>query len=875
MLREFFSTIKLSSVTSMLAVAALLLAACAAAQAPTLEDTLEELKKGNYAEAITALNRLLTTNPNEVQAQAGLLRAYLETGKYKEAEDAARKFNSPEAKLALAEVFAITGRYNEAIAEFERISRTAKDTPKHRADLRRAELLVLTGKAEQAEPIFKSFIELYNSEKEKNAEDLTLITLALTYLEKYKDANDVILEASSEDDEYIEAKLVGGELFTTKYNYAEAADFYKEALEINPNSARTFLGLAANKQIEGGEEMQQALAKALEINPNYVEAFTLRAMTRIDGENYADALQDLDAALKINPNSLDAHSLKAALFWLQDRKSDSDNEIKTVLGINPKYGKLYETLSHFATNTRRYAEGAEFSKRATELTPNLWDAHLSYGIALTRLGKITEGRAAIEESFKGDPFNVRAKNTLDLLDVLAEYPNTNRGSFLIRASEKETPSVTPYAGYLLDEAMQTLSTKYKFTPRTPITVEIYENHEDFAVRTLGLPGLGALGVCFGQVVTLDSPSARKAGEFNWGSTLWHEFTHVISLQITDNRIPRWFSEGLSVYEERRARPGWGDDWNVMVLKAFAEGRWFKIADLDGGFLRPKSPESVPLAYFEASQVCEFITEKYGFEKILEMLAKYKAGVKNMDALQQVLNTTPEDFDRNFDAFIRSKIGKYLKTGESLWKRQPGERPSKDAAIAAAAANLEDFVANYRAGVLLKDENAERAIGYLKKAIELFPYFIDEGNPYEVLAQLYEAKGDKQAQADVLEAWVKLNENEYEGLKKLIQLRVALGDKAKALEALKQSFYVSPFDAALHTLAGDLLLEKNEVKPAITEYQVALALKPANLAEAHYNLARALFASGNRPESRKALLQSLELAPSYGKALELLLKLKAN
>ena len=875
MLKEFFRTIKLNSVTSMIAVVLLLLTACAAAQAPTLEDTLEELKKGNYAEAITALNRHLVANPNEATAQAGLLRAYLETGKYKEAEDAARKFTSPEAKSALAEVYAITGRYQEAINEFDRISKVAKDTVKYRANFRRAELLVLTGKAEQAEPIFKSFIELYNGDKEKSAEDLTLIAQALTYLEKYKDANDVILEAGSEDSEFIEAKLVGGELYTTKYNYAEAADFYQEASEINPNSARTFLGMAANKQIEGGEEMQQALAKALEINPNYVEAFTLRAMTRLEAENFPEAISDLEAALKINPNSLEAHSLKAALFWLQDRKTDAENEIRTTLAINPKHGKLYETLSHFATNTRRYAEGAEFSKKAIELSPNLWDAHLSYGIALTRLGQVSEGRAAIEIGFKGDPFNVRAKNTLDLLDVLAEYPSVNHGSFLLRASPKETPFITPYAGALLDEALQSLSAKYKFTPRSPITVEIYENHEDFAVRTLGLPGLGALGVCFGQVVTLDSPSARKTGEFNWGSTLWHEFTHVMTLQTTDNRIPRWFSEGLSVYEERRARPGWGDDWNIMTLKAYAEGRWFKIADLDGGFLRPKSAESVPLAYFQASQVCEFITEKYGFEKILDMLAKYKAGAKNLDALQTALNTTNEDFDRNFNEFMRGKIGKYIKAGESLWKRQPGEQPNKDTALLAVAATPDDFVANFRAGVLTKDENPERAIGYLKHAIEVFPYFVDEGNPYEALAALYEKRGEKQAQADVLEALVKVDENNYEAVKKLIELRIALGDKARALEALKLSFYLSPFDSTMHSLAGDLLLEKNEIKPAITEYQVALALKPANLAEAHYNLARALFASGNRPESRKALLQSLELAPSYGKALELLLKLKSN
>src|SRR5262249_18017352 len=146
---------------------------------------------------------------------------------------------------------------------------------------------------------------------------------------------------------------------------------------------------------------------------------------------------------------------------------------------------------------------------------------------------------------------------------------------------------------------------------------------------------GALGVCFGPVVALDSPSARKAGEFNWGSTLWHEYTHVITLQMTNNLIPRWFSEGLSVYEERHARPGWGDDWNVANLKAYRDGRWLKISELDGGFLRPKSADQVPLSYFQASQVCEFIAEKYGFEAILEMLRRYREKERTPEIFEKV------------------------------------------------------------------------------------------------------------------------------------------------------------------------------------------------------------------------------------------------
>ena len=218
--------------------------------------------------------------------------------------------------------------------------------------------------------------------------------------------------------------------------------------------------------------------------------------------------------------------------------------VKTALAVNPRSGELYETLAHFATNQRRYAESMVFLRKAIEFTPNLWSAHLALGQALLRSNQLKEGREEVEAAFKGDPFNVWAKNTLDLLDSMADFRDYNAGNFVIRTSAKESDVIQSYAAELLTEVHKKLAEKYKFTPQGPIVAEIFANHEDFAVRTLGLPGLGALGVCFGQLIVQDSPSARPGGEFNWGSTLWHEYTHVITLQTTDNRIPRWFSEGL-------------------------------------------------------------------------------------------------------------------------------------------------------------------------------------------------------------------------------------------------------------------------------------------------------------------------------------------
>src|SRR5262245_26666914 len=127
----------------------------------------------------------------------------------------------------------------------------------------------------------------------------------------------------------------------------------------------------------------------------------------------------------------------------------------------------------------------------------------------------------------------------------------------------------------------------------------------------------------------------------------------------------------------------------------------------------------------------------------------------------------------------------------------------------------------------------------------------------------------------MDTCVKYNKNNNEALNKLAQLKSDMGDKARALELMKLSFYINPSGpsgTAAHTMAGDMLIERNENEAAIREFQVALAVNPPNVAEAQYNLARAFYAAGKNKEARRAVLRSLEVAPSFDKAQELLLKL---
>jgi tetratricopeptide (TPR) repeat protein len=811
-------------------------------------------------------------------AQDTDLRILIDTGKYSEAESTARKVlaktpDSGSVRQQLAEVLALTGRYADAITEFERAAADLEKTnetsgARLESDLRRAELLELIGQDAAAKPIYESFVTYYTKADPETAFELTMIARALVHLERYQDANDIYRAALEADSDYLDAHLSAAELFTKKYNYADAAQFLSDALKLQPNSARAYLDVALNKRLEGGEELNAALERALKINPNYVEALSLKAALALEAGQFDAAAAEIEKVLKVNARSVEAHSLRAAMYYLQDREFEP--EVAATLAISPRYGEVYNTLAHYATITRRTEQAVQFARRATELAPRLWDAHLRLGMSLLRLGQMETGRAAVEKAFRGDPFNIWAKNTLDLLDTMDTFRETKRGAFVIKAAANESDVLGPYAANLLDEAAAKLTAKYKFTPKGPVIVEIFQNHEDFAVRTLGIPGLGALGVCFGPVIAQDSPSAREAGEFNWGSTLWHEYMHVITLQMTDYRIPRWFSEGLSVYEERRARPGWGDDWNVMFVRSFAAGRWSKIEDLDAAFQRPRSPQDLPIAYFQASQVVEFIVDRYGFDAVLNMLTLYRDKARTPDVLRQALKLAESDFDREFNAWVGAKVRPFQ---QALSTENNVVASLTKAEVLKQLETSETFALRIRAAELLAaDGDMAAAATHYIRALELFPYVTGKGNPYELLAKLLESKGEAAQAATVLEKLLSNDENNLEALKTVARIRSSLGQRQQALDALLASFYINPFDYKLHTQAGELSVELKNHAVALSEFQVALALQPPNVAEANYNVASAYHALGRQPEAKRAVLRALEAAPRYEKAQELLLRI---
>src|SRR5437867_670854 len=139
-------------------------------------------------------------------------------------------------------------------------------------------------------------------------------------------------------------KVRYGRLLLERFNPAQAAGLFQEALEIKKDHAGALLGMAL-VAADGFEGKAAELAhQALKADPTLLEAQELLARLALEDNNTAKAIEEADKALKISPNALDAMAIRATLDWMEDKQDTP--WIGRILAINPKYGEAYATAGY-------------------------------------------------------------------------------------------------------------------------------------------------------------------------------------------------------------------------------------------------------------------------------------------------------------------------------------------------------------------------------------------------------------------------------------------------------------------------------------------------------------------------------------------------
>jgi tetratricopeptide (TPR) repeat protein len=301
-----------------------------------------------------------------------------------------------------------------------------------------------------------------------------------------------------------------------------------------------------------------------------------------------------------------------------------------------------------------------------------------------------------------------------------------------------------------------------------------------------------------------------------------------------------------VYEEHRARSGWGFDVTPAFLDAYRKGKLVPVSRMNDGFMHPAYPEQVMFSYYQASLVCDLIARDFGEAAIYQMLQAYKGGKATDDVFKSVLKMDIVTFDRKFDAYMREKFALPL-------------------------ASLDKYRTTMNdARRLMQGGQDDAAITLLSIAQTAFPQYEGDDSPTWYLAQIYLKRGDTKHAAEELKQLVAANEANYAAQLALADALQKLEDTKGAASALASALYINPFELPVHQRLAELAKASGDTKMVVRERRAVVALGPVDRPEALYQLALAYREAGDSAAARHAVLRALEDAPNFEKAQTLLL-----
>jgi tetratricopeptide (TPR) repeat protein len=903
----------------------------------------DKLIAGDYKTAIAELGKV--TGKDRPQARLLLARAQLATGDYAGAEATltplaqgpAKDAQAIEAHLVFDQLRRATGRLKDARADLEQL---AKDHPADRAvrtalgQVRHAMGDVLGAKA-----LFDATI------KESDANQLNLddpvqthqLAIAASYTSQYQLANDAFRETLKLSPQMTSAGIEWADLFLDKYAAQLAEQTLEEVFKVNPNEPEAHAAMA-EVIVETRYDLaavRHHLDASLAVNPKNARALRVRGSIEIDQNQWDAATKTLDGVLAINKDDVEAIAMKATVAWLRDDTKTYQAEVARALAIDPAYAELYRIVARSAVREHRYVEAVELEKQAVKLKPDFYEAMAGVGLGYLRLGLEKDGIEWLDKSWAGDQYNVRTFNTRTLFKetIPKEYTFGTSKNFRIRYHNDERPVLARYLEPTMERAFASMAKRYGVAPKTPVTLELYADRNDYGIRTVGLPDISALGVCFGQVITAMSPAN---GDINWGMILWHELGHVFAIQLSNSRVPRWFTEGLSEYETLIARPDWRRENDADLYGALANNALPSIGSLNSEFLQP-DPSAVVVAYYQSAVTIEYLVQTYGFPKIVEALKLFGKGKETPEVLQQITGKPVAQLDADFRKYLEVRLKPYagtfklpsrgfddvtkleiaadaapkdakLRAHVALGHYYAGEaEKATSSAAAALALDAKQPIARYiQAEIVLHQGDLPRAKAlYQGLIVDGHDSFdlrsrlaqIAEGEsksdevelqlcaakkldpersfPYQELAQLYEKAGQLPKALVELEQYAFLEQMDLAPLKKLVAEYGKLGNWAKVRTYGEMATYISPSDTDILSGLGRAYLELQQPDRALYTYDTMLLVTPPPRRPAlvHVGRTKALIALGKKPDARAALALALRTEPENAEALQLKATLK--
>ena len=861
---------------------ALAVPAALAAAEPTLKEARSRWLHGNYDEARTAYEALAKAPKAPPAAFIGLSRCHESVGEYDKSLEAINEGlkatpNDADLLARKAELLHFRGRWDEAGKSADK---ALQARPEHfLARWVKAVLLRDRGDTDKADEAFRWFVRTYTQRSNeckdvKDPEELAIIgragtenanTHALTDQFTFI-LNDMYSDALKEDPDAWFIEQQAGELLLQKFNRAEATAAFDKALKINPRAAEALAGKAEIAfQLFEMKEAEQLADQALKINPKQQWALRLKADLNIMAGDLKAARKFLDEALAVSPRDEQTLGRIGAIYQVQRKPEEVEKLAKEIGQYDTKPGLFYFEMAEAIENRRLLGPAEQFYRKAMELRPEMPWSKGGLGLLYMRMGKEADARKVLDEAFEADKFNVKVANSRKVLKHLELYKTIKTEHFELRYDPKNDAVLAHYMADYLEQLYANYSKQFNYSPKGPILVEVFNNHEMFSGRVTSLPDLHTIGACTGMMFAMVSPKGRGVRKpFNWGRVLRHELVHIFNLEQTDLQVPHWLTEGLAVSNEGFARP---PIWNQLLAERVPKDQLLNLDNITMGFVRPKDQFEWNMAYCQSLLYVQYMKKLQGEKAVGELLAGYTEGLDDAAVIKRVCKMEKAEFEKGYKEYLHEVV-KEMKPGKPAGKpmtlaqlQTENEKNPDDIEIAAKLAER----------LLVRDAAKARKLaeGVLEKKK-------DHGLASVVIAKLDAKAGRVDEAIKALEGALKRDDPNSDILLALGRLYNEAGKIEKSAEMFELGRKVDPYDPTWLEELAKIYKKGDDNKAKRIEVLLALVATDADEFDQRKILAQMLLEEGRHAEAEKAAREALDINLMDEETQEILFKaLKAQ
>jgi len=667
--------------------------------APTpVEDrdgALAAIASDNPEGAIAFLKTHVASEPKDLPARLALSRALIYVG---DISEAASVLSDPKGAPDDADVLIRRAVLAERMGQTDKAKQWLRaGAAKHPDHLPlRGEFLGMLARTgalgnPDAKALTESLYDAYDGRKATTAADLLAVAQAALSRRSqggYKDANMVLQEAESEapasDGSWIGDRvlLIRGDLFLHKYAQTEAAETFAIILERDAWHPDALVGMARVHM--AGLRFSEATRhanEALQVASAHAGAHAVLAeIALIEGRRDEARERLSEHVFARNPAHRAGHAVLSAMAIFDHDPPAYAASRDTVLAINPSDGLFFAHLADILGFLHLYPESDQILQEAEKAAPDDPYVLSALGLNQLRLGKEKPARASLAAAWERDTFNQRTRNVLDLYrdTIDKDYSDEKVGDLTVRLPKEDRMFIEGVLVSSVRNSRQELNEAYG-TNAGHLRLEFYADPEAFSVRTVGVPSLGAVAVCFGPVITFVGP---YSGAYNMDMVVRHELSHTYAIKLSEGRVPRWFTEGLSEWESEVEDPAYARESAELLSQARDAGKLRRLSELELAFIRAENGMMMEVAYATAAYALRYLGGEYGRDRLIEILKGYGKGGDTDALFSEHLGKDLATVEKEFEAWFFAELDRKISGWEPT---QEGEGDARDLALRKAIA----------------------------------------------------------------------------------------------------------------------------------------------------------------------------------------------